>query len=176
MPSASSDTQTETINSIYYAIDDPNRPKSHNTGISATAGVKNHQGFLCIQGPLCFNFKYRKWGIIPRIENGCLAYDTPITDERIHLWLEQRVHVQGRPDVVFVKLYCHGTQEKNMDYFFKQGALDRLYSLLEDHFRTNNNRLYYVSVRQMYNAVKGLEATPESSIEAMLDFELELQY
>jgi len=32
LPSAPSDTQTSTINSIYYSTDDPNAPKSHDTG------------------------------------------------------------------------------------------------------------------------------------------------
>ena len=32
LPSAPSDTQTRKVNSIYYATDDPNRPKSHDTG------------------------------------------------------------------------------------------------------------------------------------------------
>lgn len=176
MPSAPSDTQTKTINSIYYAIDDPNKPKSHDSGTPATAGKQNQQGLLCIQGPLCLNPKYRKFRIIPRIENGCLASDIPMTIERVRLWIKQHIHVQNRPDVVFVKLYCHGTQEMNMDFFFKQGALDRLYTQLEEHCKINNHSLYYVSARQMYNVVRGLEAIPKSKIEALLDFELKLKY
>lgn len=175
MPSAPSDTQTKTINSIYYAIDDPERPKSHNTGTRASAGKQNQQGLLCIQGPLCFNFKSRKFGIFPRIENGCLAGDILMTSQRVRLWTKQNIHVQGRPDVVFVKLYCHGTQEDNMDFFFKQGALNRMFTLLEEHCTSNDNNLYYVSARQMYNVVKGLEAKPDSNIESLLDFELEVQ-
>jgi len=176
MPSAPSDTQTKTINSIYYAIDDPDKPKSHDTGISATTGKQSQRGLLCIQGPLCFNLKYRKFGVIPRIENGCLTCDIPMTRERIHLWLKQRIHVQNRSDVVFIKLYCHGTQEKSMDYFFKQGALGKLFSLLEEYCSINNHTLYYVSARQMYNVIKGLEVIPNSGIESLLDYELVLQY
>lgn len=176
MPSAPCNTQTEIINSIYYAIDNPCKPKSHNTGVSAAVGKQNHQGLLCIQGPLCLNLKYRKFGVIPRIENGCLASDIPITLERVNLWLKQRVHVRGRQDVVFLKLYCHGTQEKDMDFFFKQGALDRLYSLIKEYCDINNHRLYYVSARQMYNVVKGLEMLPDSNVESVLDYELELRY
>src|SRR3546814_3205543 len=39
MPSAPSPTQTTTINSIYYATDDPVRPKSHDTSTPARVGV-----------------------------------------------------------------------------------------------------------------------------------------
>ena len=36
LPSAPSETQTQTINAIYYATDDPLRPKSHNTRCTGT--------------------------------------------------------------------------------------------------------------------------------------------
>jgi len=38
LPSAPSPTQTRKINSIYYATDDPRRPKSHDAGIDVGAG------------------------------------------------------------------------------------------------------------------------------------------
>ena len=46
MPSAPSETQTRTINSIYYAIDDPHHPKSHDRGIAAQVGqIPSRRGF-----------------------------------------------------------------------------------------------------------------------------------
>ena len=53
LPSAPSPTQTRKINSIYYAVDDPHRPKSHDWGIdvgSRTRAVR--RGLMMIQGPL----------------------------------------------------------------------------------------------------------------------------
>lgn len=176
MPSAPSDTQTTTINSIYYAIDDPCRPKSHDTGRPAIAG-QNQSGLLCIQGPLCFNMSSRKFGVLPRIENGCLSHDMPMTPERVRLWVGQQIHVQNRPDIIFVKLYTHGCQEQTMDFFFKDGNLEYLYTLLEQYCRENSNKsLYYVSSRQMYNVVKGLEERPYDNVETLLDYELILPY
>ena len=60
MPSAPDITQTSTVNSIYYAVDDPNKPKSHDTGVLARAGDSNTAALLCLQGPLALNFKSRK--------------------------------------------------------------------------------------------------------------------
>lgn len=177
MPSAPSDTQTKTINSIYYAVDDPEKPKSHNTGKRAAAGKIEDNGFLCIQGPLCFNLKNRKFGLLPKIENGCLSSDMPMTMDRIKMWVNQNIHVQGRRDIIFVKLYTHGTQEKIMDFFFKQGMLDVLFSSLENFCGQGSPyRLYYTSARQMYNVVKGLEVHPNASPESLYDYDLKLQY
>ena len=40
LPSAPSETQTRTINSIYWAVDDPHRPKSHDTGLELGVGPR----------------------------------------------------------------------------------------------------------------------------------------
>lgn len=176
MPSAPDITQTKTINSIYYAVDNPNKPKSHNTGKPAVAGITGQKGLLCIQGPLCLNIHSRKFGILPRIENGCLSSDMPMSPERINLWVGQHIHVQGRPDIIFVKLYTHGTQEKTMRFFFDDGMLDYLFSQLEFFCTSQKYRLHYVSSRQMYNVVKGLEMYPDASPEQLLEHELELNY
>jgi hypothetical protein len=40
LPSAPSECQTHKINSIYYAADDPARPKSHDSGVDVTVGGK----------------------------------------------------------------------------------------------------------------------------------------
>ncbi len=173
MPSAPSDTQTKTINSIYYAVDDPNSPKSHNEGKAAQAGFKNNNGLLCIQGPLSFNLKSRKFGVIPRIENGCLSHESLPSITRLKIWENQHIHVCGRPDIVFIKLYTHGTQEKTSKLFFEDGALDRLFSMLENSFNNvNQYKLYYVSPRKMYNVVKGLEANKSAELNSLWDFEL----
>lgn len=172
MPSAPDITQTRTINSIYYAVDDTERPKSHDVGVLGHAGVCNNEGLLCIQGPLGFNAQTRKYGIIPRIENGCLSADIPVTKARIKIWLQQHIHLSGRPDVIFIKLHTHGTQEKIMDYFFNQNGLDYLYTQLESICASPDYRLYYVSARQMYNVVKGLEIDPYASPVDLFDSEL----
>ncbi len=174
MPSAPSDTQTRMVNSIYYAIDDPTKPKSHDMGFPAVAGSPNENGLLCIQGPLCFNLSWRKWGILPRIENGCLSDDIPISSERIKLWVNQFIHVQDRPDIIFIKLYTHGAQENIMDFYFQQGALGALFSRLNKVCKDANLLLYYVSPRQMYNVVKGIENQPDADLVELFDFELAL--
>ena len=157
LPSAPSPTQTRKINGIYYAEDDPFTPKSHNWGVDAMVGVSRTDALLLIQGPLCLNFSTpTKFGL-PRIENGDLCYDNPPNAVRVGLWVRQRVHVQGRDDIIFIKIHTHGAQERNMRMLLDDG-LDRLYTLLESHCNDGKDyRLHYVTAREMFNIVKAIE-------------------
>jgi len=173
MPSAPSETQTSTINSIYYANDNPERPKSHNTGNLAVAGLVGQKGLLCIQGPLGLNFVSRKWGLFPRIENGAISVDNQTNKDRIRIWIRLQVHLQGRPDVIFIKVYMHGAQEAEMDYLFNRGGFDSIFSSLAEVCSGGDKyRVYYVTPRQMFNVVKGLEAEPQAAVKDLLDYEL----
>ena len=75
LPSAPNRTQTHMINSIYRALDTP-RPKSHDDGELLRAGqpqTLDGTSLLLIQGPLGLNWRRRKWGVLPRLENADLA-------------------------------------------------------------------------------------------------------
>jgi hypothetical protein len=174
MPSAPSNTQTRTINSIYYAIDDPGKPKSHDKGVSSLAGVKNNSGLLCIQGPLCLNGRSRKFGIVPRIENGRLARNVGTGSDRVCLWRNCNITVAGREDIIFIKLYGHGAQEKDIDFLLTNKGLDSLFKSVKTFCLVNGFQLHYVSARNMYNIVKGLEENSYAQPDELYDFKLGL--
>lgn len=94
-PSAPSDTQTSTINSIYYATDDPHRPKSHDTGVPIRVGGKPVGDLMIVQGPLGLNWRERRFGILPRIENADVRRSCPPTPARVDAWVETGIHVEG---------------------------------------------------------------------------------
>jgi hypothetical protein len=158
LPSAPSDTQTRKINSIYYATDDPLRPKSHDTGLDVRVGGTATGDLLLVQGPLALNWRDRKWGVLPRIEHADIAGHTPVTPWRVDLWVRQRIGVAGKPDWVFVKVHTHGCQERNYDATLGVGA-GRMHEYLQRHF--NDGRrfiLHYVTAREVFNLVKAAEA------------------
>jgi len=158
LPSAPNDTQTRKINSIYYAIDDPNKPKSHNTGIDVEVGKEPLGDLMIIQGPLTLNWGNRKYGILPRIENSEIRVNNPPTIDRIDLWIKQHICVKGRPEWIFIKVHCHGTQEKNMSFLLNEG-LERMFSYLEQKYNDGKKYfLHYVTAREMYNIIKAAEA------------------
>jgi hypothetical protein len=158
LPSAPDGTQTHQVNSIYYARDIPGRRKSHNTGIDVRVGVKEVGDLTLIQGPLALNWRGRKWGILPRIENGCILGNNPGTRDRIDLWVQQDIHVHGRPGWIFIKVYCHGAQEDDIDSLLGEGA-HSMYLYLEKEYNDGKRYLlHYVTAREMYNIAKAAEA------------------
>lgn len=158
LPSAPSDTQTKIINSIYYATDDPLRPKSHDTGELVRVGGKASGDLMIVQGPLGLNWRERKFGIIPRIESADVRRSCPPTPERVDDWVNTGIHVQGRPEWVFVKVHTHGTQERDMDTLLGASA-----HAMHQHLETRYNDglryvLHYVTSREVYNIIKAAEA------------------
>jgi hypothetical protein len=151
LPSIPSETQTRKINSIYWAIDDPSRPKSHDTGIDVGISPKPENSLLMIQGPLALNWHVRKWKIIPRLENSCLQWNQPFDINRLSAFLRASVKVATHPNWYFVKLYTHGVFEPNQDALLGESAV-RFHEELRRRTEVDRNfRVYYVSARQMAN-------------------------
>ncbi len=156
LPSAPSDTQTRKINSIYYAVDNPRKPKSHNTGVDAEVGKLPCGDLLIVQGPLAINWKNRKWGIFPHIENAAIDVSNPPTKERIDLWINQRIHVKNKPDWVFVKVHTHGCQENNFSVLLGR-PVDDMFSYLERKYNDSVvYRLHYVTASGLYDIVQNI--------------------
>jgi hypothetical protein len=158
MPSAPAACQTRTINSIYYAADDPARPKSHDRGLAAQAGVPAPPGtLLMVQGPLALDWRQRKLGLLPSLENGELTGRRPPTIERFQSWLAAGVHVAGRSDWRFIKLHTHGAWEANTAMLLGQpmrafhAGLARLAASCPDF------RYYYVTARELAAVIRHLE-------------------
>jgi hypothetical protein len=156
-PSAPSETQPAKINSIYYDAGNPDRPQSHNSGVDARVGQTTPEGLLLIQGPLSLNWRRRKVGIIPKIENGDITGNNPPTSDRVDLWVKQRIGVLGRPDWIFIKIHTHGAIEKNAATLLGN-PMDEMLTYLETCYNDGHRyRLHYVTAREMYNIIKAAE-------------------
>lgn len=153
MPSAPSDCQTAIKNSIYYAVGNPMKSKSHDSGTLVSFNQKGQDGLLMVQGPLTL----RKNGTSLKIENGELTFTNYATHNRIASWMNCPISVLGKPDWVFVKLHTHGAQEQTMQRLFDMHNYEELFSLLEEMANRANAKLHYVSARQMVNVVHALE-------------------
>ncbi len=170
LPSAPSPTQTSTINKIYYATSTAARPRGHDRGVEVGRGPAD--GLLLVPGPLVLNWRRRKWGLLPRLENACLQGSQPATLERLPLWLRARVQVPGRPDWFFVKLHTHGTIEDNFEALLGEPMVAFHRALAELTARQASFRYHYVTAREMYNLVKAAEAGWSGSVADALDYEL----
>lgn len=172
LPSSTSDTQTSMVNSIYYAHDDPDEPKSHDRGDVVRVGGREQGDLLIFQGPLSLNWRERKLVFWPRIEDGDIWVAHIPIERRIDLWIKQHIHVIGRPEWIFVKIHTHGCVESFADSMFG-GELHRMFSYLGRRYNDGANyRLHYVSAREAYNIVKAAEAGKTGNAGLYRDFEL----
>jgi hypothetical protein len=173
LPSAPSPTQTWTINSIYYAIGDPARPKSHDVGIRAGAAPAPPNGLLLIQGPLLLNWRHGKRRLLPCLENGCLQANQPPTPARLDLWLKARIQVPTRPDWFFVKLHTHGAKESNREMLLGEPMVQFHRALAERAAADSRFHFHYVTAREMVNLVKAAEAGWQGSAGDARDYVLD---
>ncbi len=162
LPSAPSETQTRKINSIYWAVDNPAKPKSHDQGIDVGSAPRPERALLMIQGPLILDWTKRKWGIAPCIENACLQGNQPPTMPRLDRWLSARIQIPARPDWFFVKLHTHGANESNMPVLLGQPMVRFHEQLAERAAKYSNFKFHYVTSREMATlALSGADCRTE---------------
>ena len=68
----------------------------------------------------------------PRIENGELTGARPPTMDRLRLWRQAAISVQGRPNWVFIKLHCHGMDPRDTRALLGHPMQQFLKALTED--------------------------------------------
>ena len=172
LPSAPSPTQTRKINSIYYACDDPCRPRSHDRGIDVGTAPQPPESLMLIQGPLLLDWAHRKWGLLPHVECGCIQANQPAHIGRVDLWLKARVQVPTRPDWFFVKLHTHGAPEANQRVLLGEPMVEFHRALARRASADPTFRYHYVTAREMYNLVRAAEAGWRGTVAEARDFRL----
>ncbi len=175
LPAAPDPSQTRTINSIYYAVDDPLRPRSHEYGIPVRVGTQApRDGLLIVQGPLNFDMRRRIWKVFPGLENGAIdsSYAHLPTLERFASWVDAGVAVAGRPEWVFVKVHTHGAVEDNAAALLGP-IMEAFHTDIHRAFNDGSRyRLHYVTAYEMATLVKaaeaGLAGAPRELMESQL--------
>ena len=150
------------MNSIFYAKT-TGLPKPHDRGIPVTAGKSAADGLMLVQGPL--------WAGLTKVvlEDGNLSVDQPPHPERIDRWLASHVHMQGKPNWVFIIVHTHSATEYAQDMLF-QGNIQRTWTALENRFKKDGNRLHYVTARETFNIIKAAEAGKTGNPHKYRDF------
>jgi hypothetical protein len=128
---------------------------------------------MLIQGPLVLNWSNRKWGLVPRVENGCLQANQPATIGRLRHWLRARVQVAFRPDWYFVKLHTHGANEANMPALLGEPMVQFHRDLAQMAAENPNFHYHYVTAREMYNIARAAADGWKGEIAHARDYELD---
>ena len=173
-PAWQCDAQPPQTNDIYYAIDDPLRPRSCDHGRTVTSGRPGSEGLLIVQGPLVPFVRRTKRGPRLGVDDGDLAGSIYRRYEplRFDLWVRAGIHVAGRPDRIFIKLHCHGAADANREPLLETD-LDALFSDAEARYNDGARyRMHYVTAREMFNVIKATEAGTDGEIAELRDYAL----
>ncbi len=147
-PSAPDPCQPDKVNQIYWPTGDLSKRRSYDRGSRAKVGEHFDDRLLMITGPLALTKK--RFGV--RLENGALTGDDPPSAERVSSWIDQRIHIEGRPEWIFVKVHTHGAIEKTAASLLGEGGRI-LHSALAHHAR-EGIALHYVTAREMFNVAR----------------------
>jgi hypothetical protein len=151
-PSAPDECQPRIINQIYWPTGDLEKARAYENGIPAGVGTAKADRILMIQGPLALS--RRPGGFRVRIESGAVTAKDPGTLARVRTWVEQDIHVAGRPEWTFVKVHTHGAPEGQAASLLGDGGR-RLHQALTQHFNDGRRwKLHYLTAREMYNVAR----------------------
>jgi hypothetical protein len=149
LPAAFEPCQAGPVNVIYRTTDDPLRPRSYARGVVVRPGLPAVGDLTMITGPLGLEFRgLRK----PRIESGEIAGYALPSPTRARLWLDLAPRIAEH---AFIKLFAHGTQERNSGPLLSHG-LDELFESLQVRCREVGARLHYASAWQAWRAIEAL--------------------
>jgi hypothetical protein len=147
-PSAPDPCQPDKVNQIYWPTGDLSKRRSYEHGERARVGEHHEDRVLMITGPLGFARKGR--GV--RLENGAITGDDPATAARVTTWIDQGIHIAGRPEWIFVKVHTHGAIEKTATSLLGEGGRV-LHETLAGYMR-DGHAVHYVTAREMFNVAR----------------------
>jgi hypothetical protein len=167
-PASPSECQPNIVNQIYWPTGDLRRRRAYEWGERARVGHTKADRVLLIQGPLAIASKP---GAIARIESGDLQGNDGADANRVKTWVNQNIHVEGRPDWVFVKVHTHGAPERNAATLLG-ASWHALHSALAKYNDGHKWHLHYVTAREMYNIAKAAMNGAEGDPGKFRDYEI----
>lgn len=164
LPSAPDVSQVSRINAIYQCGHPLSERTPHRSGPSLRVGDKPQLPVI-FNGPLIFDGERRKYGLpVPRLDNGALCANFPSNVARLNRWRKARIGILGRPEWVFIKVYCHGFFPEDQPYVIGEEMKRFLLEVLEFAERTGQFKIHFATAREMFNiamaAVDGQSGDP----------------
>jgi hypothetical protein len=153
LPSAPDRSQVPRLNAIYECGHPLDEAKPHRSGPSLRVGQRPQLPVL-LTGPLGFDWRRRKKGLpIPRLDDSSVAANYPPSLARLNRWRRANIHVKGRPEWVFIKLFCHGFFDGDESAVIGGEMRRFLEDALELSERTGEFKLHFASARESFNII-----------------------
>jgi hypothetical protein len=155
-PSAPDESQHGIVNQIYWPTGNLARRRAYETGVRARVGEVLDDRVLMIEGPLALARREGRMRV--RLEYGALQAVDPPSPSRVKTWVDQNIHIEGRPEWVFVKVYTHGAPEDQAASLLGAGGHALHHTLTSRYNDGKEWNLHYVTALEMYNiAIAALE-------------------
>jgi hypothetical protein len=164
LPSVPFQSQVPRVNAIYQCGHSFAEARPHRSGRSLKVGDSLTLPII-FTGPLVFDWTRRMRGLpVPRVEDGALAQNYPLTMDRLNRWRSAGIGVRDRPDWTFIKLYSHGFFDWDQDLMIGEQMKRFMGEVLEVAERTGEFKVHFASAREAFNmvvaAVDGKEGPP----------------
>jgi hypothetical protein len=168
-PSVYRESQPDIVNSIYAAADDAS-PKSYNRRLPLSALADGTGDLMMFQGPLVFAPTLNVRRLFLDLDDGNLHAAMPPSPDRVERWLRAAVHVGGRPDWIFVKLWAHGVSSPGDEEATTGAGFDATLTHLERTYNDGTRyALHYITAREAYNLARAAAEGAIGEPDAYLD-------
>ncbi len=155
--------QIAKTNSVYECALPLDQAAPHREGHDLVAGRPPKTFPLNVQGPLVADLRRTLSSARPVLENGAITGANPPTMHRLSLWKQVQVRVLGRPDWLFIKLFCHSMNPTQKDAVIGDGFRKFLAALVGGA-PGRKETLHFVTARETANillaACDGREGNP----------------
>ena len=153
LPSAPDQSQVPRINAIYQCGHPFHEARPHRSGPDLRVGDRPQLPII-VNGPLVFDWTRRVRGLpVPRVDDGSLARNYPLTMDRFRRWQSAHIGVEGRPDWIFIKLHCHAFFEQDQDAMIGDELRRFMTEILELGEATGQFKVHFASAREVFNII-----------------------
>jgi hypothetical protein len=156
----SNESQPKMANTIFYGTSSPLFPKGYDKHVfPAESDAGSTEGLMLIQGIIGLRWRSRIHMFKPSIEQSNISGRDLPAPGRIDYWIRKAIHVEKKPNWIFIKIHGHGASSKKD---VREALLGRrsedMFDYLERQYNDGEKYvLHYVSAREMYNIIKAAE-------------------
>jgi hypothetical protein len=169
-PSVFEDSQPPFVNTI-YAARDSDEPKSYRRKLPLSALEDGSADLMMFQGPLIFAPSLNPRRLFVDLDDGNIHPPVPGSPTRVDRWVRANVHVPGRPDWVFIKLFAHGISSVEDEEAVVGPTFDATLSYLEQRYNDRARYvLHYVTAREAYNLARAASDGAAGDPSSYLDY------
>ncbi len=153
------------VNNIYAARDDDS-PRSYRFRLPLSDLRNGKADLMIFQGPLVIAPTLSLRRLFLEVDDGDIHPAIPANPTRVRRWINANVHVPGRPDWVFVKVFGHSVSTPGDTEEALGPHFDSALTELERHYNDGRRYvLHYVTAREAYNlamaAASGATGDPQ---------------